>query len=507
MDDTLCDFKGAFVKCRLENPTFTFPQSRQSFFFDLKPIPGAIETFTWLNIQPELDVYILTAPSIKNPYCYTEKRLWIGKHLGFAAANQLIISPHKNLNKGHFLIDDNVSGKGQENFEGELVQFGSNAYPDWAAIHQYFKTKIDNGEFIKFPESTHPDILYFRSFDLRDRFSDPVATFREALELLQSERAYLPEMSSNIVCYLKNGQSIPIPEIFYLEERLQFESREDAEDWVLQRKADAQEDENHFKGLYGFIVADPTLPIDEQIESAANNKLTEVIGLSENDRVCAELATWLNAAIEEMPEVKDERQKLIEALKLQDQEELVAFFKDKVADQTNPARWVISSRDYGLTAISGNAYLDLVNHAWMPDIAEASCIKDKKIAEAVIESFGIDVLAEVVQHFISQKELAKSAIKIESDPKVITYHSESDIYLYEERNHFSESSSQAMLTLRNPERYLIDRNVVGVEQLMVNIPDEAMDEISIAWCKHRNLRGGLGGPVGKEWGGPDCDYD
>jgi len=138
MDDTLCDYKGAFSKCRLDNPNFTFPQSRQSLFFDLKPIPGAIETFTWLNNQPELDVYILTAPSIRNPYCYTDKRLWIGKYLGFSTANQLITSPHKNLSKGDYLIDDNVSGKGQENFEGEVIQYGSNLYPDWSTVLLFY---------------------------------------------------------------------------------------------------------------------------------------------------------------------------------------------------------------------------------------------------------------------------------------------------------------------------------------------------------------------------------
>jgi hypothetical protein len=165
------------------------------------------------------------------------------------------------------------------------------------------------------------------------------------------------------------------------------------------------------------------------------------------------------------------------------------------------------SRDYGLTEISGNAYFDLVNHYWTAEISEASCIKDKKIAEAVIASFGTEVLVEVATHFISQKELTKSAIKLEPDPKVITYLAESNIYLYQDQNPFSESPSHAVLTLRNPEQFVIDRNVVGVEQLMVSIPDEAMDDISIAWCKHRKLQGALGGPVGREWGAPDCEWD
>ena len=46
-----------------------------------------------------------------NPLCYIEKRLWVEAHLGFDVVNRLIISAHKGLNKGHFLIDDNVEGR------------------------------------------------------------------------------------------------------------------------------------------------------------------------------------------------------------------------------------------------------------------------------------------------------------------------------------------------------------------------------------------------------------
>ena len=138
MDGTLCDFKGAFTRCLFENPTLKFPQSKPGFFFDLEPITGAIEAFTWLSNQPEFDTYILTAPSIKNPLCYTEKRLWVEKYPGFTAVNKFIISPHKNLNKGDYLIDDNLSGKGQEKFDGKVIQFASTLFPDWPAVHQYF---------------------------------------------------------------------------------------------------------------------------------------------------------------------------------------------------------------------------------------------------------------------------------------------------------------------------------------------------------------------------------
>jgi len=85
------------------------------------------------------DPYILTAPSTKNPMSYTEKRVWVEKHLGMEMVERLIISPNKSLLKGHYLIDDNIEGKGQEGFEGEVLQYGSALYPNWNAVMQSLK--------------------------------------------------------------------------------------------------------------------------------------------------------------------------------------------------------------------------------------------------------------------------------------------------------------------------------------------------------------------------------
>src|SRR5690554_7667134 len=59
-------------------------------------------------------------------------------------------------------------------------------------------------------------IFAYRVFDLRDRFPEPVATFREALACLQSDRAYLPELSGDIVAYVRGGYAITVPAAFYL---------------------------------------------------------------------------------------------------------------------------------------------------------------------------------------------------------------------------------------------------------------------------------------------------
>ena len=51
--------------------------------------------------------------------------------------HKLIISPNKALNKGHYLIDDYTEGKGQDNFEGELINFGSEKFKNWNLVCDY----------------------------------------------------------------------------------------------------------------------------------------------------------------------------------------------------------------------------------------------------------------------------------------------------------------------------------------------------------------------------------
>lgn len=139
MDHTLSDYDAGFKRQKLRYPHLQYPQSEPGMFLALEPMPGAVEAYNWLNEHPQLDVYILTAPSELNPHSYTEKRLWTEKYLGMGAVKKLIITPNKGLNKGDFLIDDYISGKGQEDFEGRILQFGSVEFPDWPTVLKFFK--------------------------------------------------------------------------------------------------------------------------------------------------------------------------------------------------------------------------------------------------------------------------------------------------------------------------------------------------------------------------------
>jgi len=117
--------------------TCNSPQAEFGFFTNLKAIEGAIVSVNFLINSDVYDPYILTAPSIKKPLCYTEKRIWVENYFGLEFVNKLIISPNKSLLKGDFLIDDNIEGKGQEDFEGEVLQFGRELYPTWESSLLY----------------------------------------------------------------------------------------------------------------------------------------------------------------------------------------------------------------------------------------------------------------------------------------------------------------------------------------------------------------------------------
>ncbi len=132
MDGVMCDYEGTYALEKKEAPHLKFPQKEQIFWLKLKPIKGAIEA---VNKLRELhDVYILTAPSKRNPASYSGKRIWVEDYFDMDMVDRLILCNNKGLLRGNLLIDDNLTGKRQENFQGQQLHFGSKKYPDWASV-------------------------------------------------------------------------------------------------------------------------------------------------------------------------------------------------------------------------------------------------------------------------------------------------------------------------------------------------------------------------------------
>ena len=149
MDDVICDFSLQHRRQRKQKPENAFPQGVPGFFLSLQPIEGAIDGVN--RLRQEFDTFILTAPSTRNPHCYSEKRIWIEEHFDYELVKRLIISPDKGLLKGDYLIDDQPTGKGQDRFEGTLLQFGSSKFPNWEVVLGVFCRAFVVGTRVRSP--------------------------------------------------------------------------------------------------------------------------------------------------------------------------------------------------------------------------------------------------------------------------------------------------------------------------------------------------------------------
>ena len=104
----------------------------------MEPMPGAIEAVQRLN--KFFDLYILSTAPWLNPSAWSDKLEWVQHYFGKGEKSifykRLIISHHKDLNRGDFLIDDRENN-GAKEFKGELIEFGSAKYPDWPTVVEY----------------------------------------------------------------------------------------------------------------------------------------------------------------------------------------------------------------------------------------------------------------------------------------------------------------------------------------------------------------------------------
>ncbi len=137
MDSVLVDFIGAFnaldedVQKKYDNNKDEVP----GMFSTMFPIEGAVDAFE--KLSEKYDTYILSSAPWNNPSAWTDKLEWVKKYLGANARKRLILSHHKNLNMGDYLIDDRPNN-GAKQFTGEWLHFGRNGkYPNWKSVLDY----------------------------------------------------------------------------------------------------------------------------------------------------------------------------------------------------------------------------------------------------------------------------------------------------------------------------------------------------------------------------------
>ena len=140
MDNVLVDFQSAFPKLpkkvldEYENDKDDIP----GIFALMEPMPGAIESF--IELTKYFETYLLSTAPWNNPSAWSDKLLWTKKYLGEHAFKRLILTHHKNLNTGDYLIDDRLK-RGADSFAGEHIHFGTEKFQDWPAVMKYLRSK------------------------------------------------------------------------------------------------------------------------------------------------------------------------------------------------------------------------------------------------------------------------------------------------------------------------------------------------------------------------------
>lgn len=136
MDNVLVDFQSGIDKLSAKNKEIYRDRYDEvpNIFSLMKPLNGALEAIHIL--QDKYDIYILSTAPWNNPSAWSDKMIWIKKYLGDICYKKLILTHHKNLNQGDILIDDRKKN-GAGEFEGELLLFGSDIYPNWHTVVEY----------------------------------------------------------------------------------------------------------------------------------------------------------------------------------------------------------------------------------------------------------------------------------------------------------------------------------------------------------------------------------
>ena len=109
-------------------------------FAQMDPMPGAVEAVQ--KLRERYDLYILSTAPWNNPTAWCDKLNWVKKHFGGDEHSpfykRIILTHHKNLCHGNYLIDDRPKKCGVEEFTGKVLHFGPEGkYKDWESVVEY----------------------------------------------------------------------------------------------------------------------------------------------------------------------------------------------------------------------------------------------------------------------------------------------------------------------------------------------------------------------------------
>jgi 5'-nucleotidase len=132
MDNVLVDFKSGLNRVSRLTKTM-YPENADEIpgiFALMDPMPGAVEAFHTLS--KHFDTYILSTAPWENSSAWSDKLEWVKKHLGKPGYKRLILTHHKDLNRGDILIDDRPNN-GASEFQGTLIKLDPKK-PNWPEL-------------------------------------------------------------------------------------------------------------------------------------------------------------------------------------------------------------------------------------------------------------------------------------------------------------------------------------------------------------------------------------
>lgn len=104
-------------------------------FSIMNPIDEMVELFNTMSEDERFDCYVLSTSPWENPTAASDKIEWIKNYLP-KAYKRVILSHNKHLNVGDYLIDDRTAN-GAGEFGGELIQYGTDEFPNAESIKNY----------------------------------------------------------------------------------------------------------------------------------------------------------------------------------------------------------------------------------------------------------------------------------------------------------------------------------------------------------------------------------
>ncbi len=136
IDGVLADFEAGVKKSGVSSLYKGRPDKIPDVYKNLSLIKGAKRSVEQLYSCGFYDVYFLSSAPWDNPDAWTHKRLWLEKNFGSKTRKKLILSHRKDLQIGHYLVDDSPRN-GASKFKGEWIHFGSDIFPDWDSVINY----------------------------------------------------------------------------------------------------------------------------------------------------------------------------------------------------------------------------------------------------------------------------------------------------------------------------------------------------------------------------------